>query len=544
VYVPFDPIYPQERLAFMLEDTRVTVLLTQERLVARFPIHTAQVVCLDSGWEAVGQESAENPISRVTADNLAYVIYTSGSTGKPKGVAVEHKQLLNRFAWMWRVYPFAAEEVCCLKTSVNFVDSLWELFGGLLQGGQTVIIHDRTLKDPQALVQTLAAHHVTRIMLVPSLLRLLLNTHDDLQGQLPRLKVWCTGGEALSVELCQRFLESMPHSILLNIYGLSEAFDVTYYDTRRWRGERMIIPIGRPIANMQLYLLDHHLEPVPIGIPGELYIGGIGLARGYLNRPELTAEKFIPHPFSNESGARLYKTGDLARYLPDGNIEYLGRIDQQVKLRGFRIEPGEIEAVLGQHPTVRQVVVLAWEDAPGDTRLVAYVVLRQESLPTSRALRSFLQQKLPDYMVPPAFVILDALPLTPSGKVDRRALPAPDQAQPHLEGAFIAPHTPWEVLLAEIWQEVLGVDHVGVYNNFFDLGGHSLLAMQVIARVEKRTGLRIYPRDLIFQTLGQLAAACEEHMPLPYLSKPMNFLQKIWHALQGRLHCGGDESCT
>jgi amino acid adenylation domain-containing protein len=506
VYVPFDLAYPQERLARMLEDTQVPVLLTQERLMARLSVHNAQVVCLDSGWEAIGQESTENLISRVTADHLAYVIYTSGSTGRPKGVAVAHKQLLNRFAWMWREYPFAAEEVCCLKTSVNFVDSLWELFGGLLQGIRTVIIPDKTLKDPQELIQTLAAYHVTRIMLVPSLLRLLLNTYENLQSRLPKLKLWCTGGEALSVDLCQRFLASMPHSVLLNIYGLSEAFDVACYDTRLWSGERMSVPIGRPIANTQIYLLDRHLQPVPSGVPGELYIGGTGLARGYLNQPALTAERFIADPFSREPGARLYKTGDLARYLPDGNLEYLGRLDHQVKIRGFRIEIGEVEAGLEQHAAIRQAVVLAKEYAPGDTRLVAYIVAHQEPAPPSSELRSFLKAKLPEYMVPAAFVALEALPFTPSGKVDRHALPPPEWSRPQLERALVAPQDALEHQLTQIWEDLLGVKPVGRQDDFFELGGHSLLAVQLFARIEKRTGKRL-PLATLFQgpTIAHLA---------------------------------------
>jgi amino acid adenylation domain-containing protein len=506
VYVPFDPAYPQERLAFMLEDTRVTVLLTQKRLVARFPVHNARVVCLDNVWEAIGQEHTENPISRITADNLAYVIYTSGSTGKPKGVAVEHKQLLNRFAWMWQVYPFAAEEVCCLKTSVNFVDSLWELFGGLLQGVRTVVIPDRTLKDPHELVQNLAANHVTRIMLVPSLLRLLLDTFDDLKDRLLRLKVWCTGGEALSVDLCQRFIDCMPHSVLLNIYGLSEGFDVACYDTRLWNRGQTSMPIGRPIANTQIYLLDQHLQPVPIGVPGELYMGGIGLARGYFNQPALTAEWFMAAPFSNEPGARLYKTRDLARYLPDGNIEYLGRLDHQVKIRGVRIELREIEAGLERYPAVRQAVVLAWEEASSDRRLVAYVVPTREPAPTVSELHGFLKAKLPAYMAPAAFVFLETLPLTPSGKVDRNALPQPEGSRPELDRGFVAPHDAFERQLTHMWEDLLGVKPIGVQDDFFELGGHSLLAVQLFARIEKVTGKRL-PLATLFQspTVAHLA---------------------------------------
>jgi amino acid adenylation domain-containing protein len=478
-YVPLDPTYPRERLAFMMADTQVTVVLTQEQLRRGLPAHPARVVCLDADWEDIAHASQENLESQVTADHLAYVMYTSGSTGRPKGVAVEQKQLLNRFAWMWRVYPFAADEVCSFKTSVNFVDALWELFGGLLQGIQTVIIPERVLKDPQELVQTLAEQRVTRIMLVPSLLQLLLDTFPDLQNRLPCLKIWCTGGEALSGALCRRFMDSMPHSRLVNIYGLTEAFDVTAYDTKQHDTGHANVPIGRPIANMHVYLLDSHMHPVPIGVPGEIYIGGVGLARGYLNQPALTAEKFLPHPFSDEPGARLYKTGDLARYLSDGTIECLGRTDHQVKIRGFRIELGEIEAVLSQHPAVRQNVVIAREDVSGDVRLVAYVVPAATPVPTRSALYNFLKQGLPDYMVPTAYILLKAFPLTPSGKVNRRMLPAPEGLHQALDASYLEPRDDLERTIATVWREVLRVDRVGIHDNFFDLGGHSFLILQV-----------------------------------------------------------------
>jgi thioesterase domain-containing protein/acyl carrier protein len=280
------------------------------------------------------------------------------------------------------------------------------------------------------------------------------------------------------------------------------------------------VPIGRPIANTQIYLLDRHQQPMPVGVPGEVHIGGVGLARGYLNRSDLTAERFIPHPFSDEPGARLYKTGDLARYLPDGNLEFLGRLDSQVKIRGFRIEVGEIEAVLRQHPAVSQAIVVAWGDGPGDTRLVAYVVPNQERASTTHELRTFLREKLPDYMVPSAYVMLDALPLNPSGKVDRLALPVPDKARPELEGTFVAPRTPLEFTIAEIWQDVLGMDRMSVYDNFFDLGGHSLLAVRLFAQIEKTFGKRL-PLAVLFEapTIEQLTNVLrQEEWSAPWTS--------------------------
>jgi amino acid adenylation domain-containing protein len=373
-YVPLDAAYPKDRLTYMVNDAGLEVLLSQERLLGGLQAEGATMVCLDEDWSAVRGESEENLGIQVSPDNLAYVIYTSGSTGRPKGVLGLHRGAGNRFAWMWKAYPFEAGEVCCARTSLSFVDSVWEIFGPLLCGIRTVIIPDDKLKDVHLLVRTLASYHVTRLVLVPSLLRTMLESCDDLRRRLPELKYWVTSGEALPVDLCQSFQESMPQSILINLYGSSEvAADVTCFDTSK-AATLHYVPIGRPISNTRTYIVDRCLQPVPVGVRGELLIGGAGLARGYHNLPDLTAEKFIPNPFSSEPGARVYRTGDLVRYLPDGNIEFLGRVDQQVKIRGFRIELGEVEAVLAQHPGVQQAVVVAREDNPGDQRLVAYVV--------------------------------------------------------------------------------------------------------------------------------------------------------------------------
>jgi amino acid adenylation domain-containing protein len=491
-YVPLDPTYPPERLAFMLEDAQPPVVLTQERLAAGLPGHSVQMVCLDMHWPTIAQYSDENPVSGATADNGAYLLYTSGSTGRPKGVLGVHRATLNTLAWMWQAYPFANHEVYCQKTSISFGDSIQELLGPLLRGIQIVLIPDSILKDLLRFVQTLAVHRVTRLILVPSLLRALLDTYGDLQDRLPSLTLWFTGGEALSSDLWQRFRERLPHSRLINLYGASEASDdTTWYDTSLAPNILTCVPIGRPIANTQVYVLDQHLQPVPIGVPGELYVGGAGLTRGYLNRPELTAECFISHPFSHEPGARLYKTGDGVRYRPDGNLEYVGRLDYQVKLRGIRIELGEIEASLAQHPAVRETVVIIREDVPGESRLVAYVVPVQEPGAPSRELRHFLAKQLPAAMVPATFVMLETLPLTPSGKVDRRALPVPGSLRPALEDLYVAPHTSMEQQVAAIWCQLLGLERVGIYDNFFELGGHSLLAMQLLSRVRDTTHVEV-----------------------------------------------------
>ena len=502
-FVPLDPAYPQERLVFMLTDTQAQILLTQSHLTARFAkIENLQPICLDTDWDTITQESEANPVTEITANNLAYVIYTSGSTGTPKGVAGLHQGAINRFSWMWKAYTFEPQEICCQKTSLSFVDSIWEIFGPLLQGIQTVIIPDEVLKDLPQLVQILAAHRVTRMVLVPSLLRVILDAYTDLKSRLPHLKIWVTSGEALSIELAQHFQGSMPQSVLINLYGSSEvSADSTWYDTKK--GQSLsCIPIGRPIANTQAYILDSYLQPVPIGVPGELHIGGDGLARGYLNRPALTSEKFISNSFNT---GHLYKTGDLARYLPDGNIEFLGRIDNQVQIRGFRIEPGEIERALNQHPAIQETVVTVGKDVSGDKRLVAYVCFAQDQTLSISELRTLLK-KLPNYMAISAFVILEALPLTPNGKIDRQALPTPDASRPKLKETLANPRTPIEEKLADIWGRILSVEQVGIHDNFFDLGGHSLMAVRLFAQIEK-TFDRNLPLATLFQTptIEQLA---------------------------------------
>src|SRR6266542_1603239 len=475
----------------MLEAAQVEVLVTQHQWISILPAQGAHVICLDTIWEVVAGESSANPSNSTSADSVAYVIYTYGSTGRPKGVLGLHRGAINRFNWMWETYPFEAEEICCQKTSLSFGDSIWEIFGPLLKGVATLIIPDEFLKDPERLIQILAVEQVTRIVLVPSLLRAILNTDIHIESSLPRLKYWISSGEDLTTELCNLLHERRTNCVLINLYGSCEvSADATCYETGR-REILTSISIGRAIANTESYILDARLQPVPIGVRGELYLGGEGLARGYLNRPELTEEKFIRHPFNDEAGARLYRTGDLARYLADGNIEYLGRVDEQVKLRGYRVEPGEIEAVLAQHGSIKESLVVAREEQPGEKRLVAYLVVASEAAseerPTSSELRVWLKEKLPEFMLPAAFVFLDAMPLTPSGKLDRKGLPEPEYTNREL--GFREPRNAVEELIAGIWSKLLGVERVGVDDNFFELGGHSLLATQVISRV--RDGLQV-----------------------------------------------------
>lgn len=494
-YVPLEPTFPAERLSFILEDSQAQLLLTQTHLLASLPASAAQVVTLDGNLQEMAQENRENPPNAVTSENAAHLIYTSGSTGRPKGVMSAHRASVNRFAWMWREYGFMPNDVCCQKTSLSFVDSIWEIFGPLLKGVPLVIIPDDVVKDPNRFVAALAENKVTRLVLVPSLLRLLLESSENLAQRLVSLRYCVCSGETLPVELAAEFRKQLPDATLINLYGSSEvAADVTCFEVKGAEGLGSV-PIGQPIANTQVFVLDSHFQPSAIGIPGEIFVGGEGLARGYLQRPEMTAERFIPDPFSQHPGARLFRTGDLGRYLADGNIEYRGRRDHQVKIRGFRIELGEIETVLATNAHVREVVAVALDDERSEKRLVAYVVAGGEA-PTAGELRAHLLQKLPDYMVPAVFVMLDSLPLTASGKVNRLALPKPEREHFAATEEFLAPRTLTEDLLATIWAGVLDCDRVGIHDDFFLLGGHSLLLARMASRIHDAFGVELPLRAL------------------------------------------------
>jgi amino acid adenylation domain-containing protein/non-ribosomal peptide synthase protein (TIGR01720 family) len=501
-YVPIDPSYPQERLAFMLEDSQTPILLSQQHLVESLPAHKAQVVCLDSNWELIAHQSSENLTCNLRSDSLAYVIYTSGSTGIPKGAMNTHRGICNRLLWMQDTYQLTAADCVLQKTPFSFDVSVWEFFWPLLAGARLVVARPDGHRDPNYLVNLITQEQITTLHFVPSMLQAFVEA-EGLENCKSLKRVICSG-EALSPELQQCFFTRL-QAELHNLYGPTEAaIDVTSWQCQR-QSDLAIVPIGRAIANTQIYILDTNGQPVPIGVPGELHIGGEQLAIGYLNRPELTAEKFIPNAFSNKLGARIYKTGDLARYLPNGDIEYIGRIDHQVKIRGFRIELGEIEAAINQHPEVSASVVIVREDHPGNKNLVAYTTLHPEQTLSVSELRRFLESKLPNHMVPTAFVILEALPLTPNGKVDRRALPAPDITQLITESNFVAPSNLVEKILAKIWAEVLGIEKVGVHNNFFELGGDSIISIQVIAKANQ-VGLKLTPRQVFeHQTIAELA---------------------------------------
>jgi amino acid adenylation domain-containing protein len=507
-YVPLDPAYPKERLTFMLDDARVPVLLTQGGLAGRLPEHIGKTVCLDSDWDAISRESEANLVNEASGENLAYVIYTSGSTGKPKGAMIPHRGICNRLLWMQEAYHLTGDDRVLQKTPFSFDVSVWEFFWPLITGACVVMARPDGHQDRQYLIEEIARQKITTIHFVPSMLQLFL-AGDGLEACYRLKRVVCSG-EALPYELQQRFFELMSAD-LHNLYGPTEAsVDVTYWECGG-HSEAGLVPIGRPIANTNIYILDGYLDPAPVGIPGVLHIGGEGLARGYLKRPGLTAEKFIPDPFSEAPGARLYDTGDLARYLPDGNIEFLGRIDHQVKIRGFRIELGEIEEAIRRNASVREAVVVDREDRPGDKRLVAYVVAEAGEILAADQLRGSLKERLPDFMIPSAFVALEQMPLTPNGKIDRKALPAPDQSQLRSQTPFASPRSPLEELLAGVWADVLGVERVGVHDDFFEMGGQSILATQLISKIQQVLPIEL-PLRTIFEspTVAQLAVAIEQ----------------------------------
>jgi amino acid adenylation domain-containing protein len=485
-YVPLDPEYPQDRLLLMLQDSQAPVVLTQSHLVALFQATTgAQIICLDRDWPLLAQESTTTPVVQMTAKNLAYCIYTSGSTGKPKGVLNVHEGIINRLLWMRDQYNVTAADRILQKTPYSFDVSVPEFFLPLVTGATLVMARPGGHKDPSYLVEVIRDERITTVHFVPSMLALFLETGR--LEQCSSVRQVFTSGEALSFELQSRFFKHF-HAKLHNLYGPTEAaVEVTYWDCNP-NYDKPIVPIGRPVANTQIYVLDEQLQPTPIGVPGELHIGGVQVARGYLNRPELTAEKFIPDPFSRDPEARLYKTGDLARFLPDGNIEYLGRIDNQVKLRGFRIELGEIEAVLCECPGVQLAAVTVREDVPGDKRLVAYLVRTPGREFSLDDVRSHLKAKLPEYMIPSRFVALKEMPLTTSGKADRKVLPKPSEHEP---AQTAQARTELESKILAIFARILGVKSVGVTDDFFELGGHSLLAVRLLAEIHVLTGKQI-----------------------------------------------------
>jgi amino acid adenylation domain-containing protein len=507
-YVPLDPEYPAQRLSYMIEDAGVRVLLSQARLAQTLLAHGATVLYLDADGESIGAEARDDLEYTATAENPAYVIYTSGSTGTPKGVVITHSAVA-RTVCNTNYIKLETHDRVAQASNSSFDAATFEIWGALLHGATLVIIPKEVLISPRHLAMQIRELEIS-IMFLPT--ALFNQVAGEVPGAFGSLRYLLFGGEAVDPRSVREVLKADPPQRLLHMYGPTESTTYAlWHRVENLSAEASTVAIGRPLSNTQVYLLDEYQQPVPVGVAGELYIGGDGLARGYLNSSSLTAERFIPNPFSQTAGARLYRTGDIARYLADGEIEFLGRVDEQVKIRGYRIELGEIESLLREYKEVRDVVVLAREDTPGQKRLVAYMVAEPSGKLSVKELRGYVKERVPDYMMPSSFVLLDELPLTPNGKVDRRALPLPEHALPEQETDAVFPRTPLEEKLAGIYASVLGLKTVGVLNNFFDLGGHSLLATQITSRIREIFKVELPLRVLFANpTVAGLARAVEE----------------------------------
>ncbi len=510
-YLPLDSGHPKERLDFMLRDSGVSILLSQNQLLDKLPSHKTQVICLDTEWDKMAIQNDDNPVRNITPENLAYVIYTSGSTGLPKGTLITHRGVINYLSWCLKAYKVAIGNGCPVNSSLGFDATVTSFLSPLLVGKHLLLLPEDG--EIEALSNVLnSKNEFSLVKITPAHLEILSNLLPDseIEGQTNALVI---GGEALSGKSLNLWRKHAPSTRLINEYGPTETVvGCCIYEVSEQTSLLDDIPIGRPIANTQIYILDSNLQPVPIGVAGEIYIGGAGVARGYLNRPELTAERFISNPFSTNLNSRLYKTGDLARYLNDGNIVFLGRRDHQVKIKGYRIELGEIESVLGQHPGVQQCAVIAREDSPGDKRLVAYLVLNQGHTITTKDLKHFLGERLPEYMVPSHFVVLNTLPLTTNGKLDRAALPMPDQQRPDLEQAFVGPRNSLERKLTKLFEQALKINSIGIKDNIFELGMYSLQANRLFGQIKRITGIQL-PVSILFQTptIEELAAYLQKN---------------------------------
>ncbi|HEV8543932.1 MAG TPA: amino acid adenylation domain-containing protein [Verrucomicrobiae bacterium] len=506
-YVPLDLSYPRDRLAFMIADARMPIILTQSQCLKELPDTGTPLVCLDQEWSNIQQEPRQLPANSINADALAYVIYTSGSTGRPKGVAVRHRGI-TRLVLNTDYVQIRPSDRIAQASNASFDAATFEIWGALLNGARLIGIHKDTAISPGDFAEALRKEEISILFLTTALFNQLAR---EIPGVFSTLDTVLFGGELVDPKWVRSVLESGAPKRLLHVYGPTENTTFsTWYHVREVPDDAATVPIGKPIANSELYILDGQQQPVPIGVTGEIYVGGDGLASGYWNRPELTLEKFPAHPFKRESGAQLYRTGDLARFDAEGNVEFVGRIDHQIKLRGFRIELGEIEAELAKHEHVANNVVMLREDIPSDKRLVAYIIPKGAT-PSAADLRSHLRAHLPDYMVPAAFVFMDTFPLTPNEKIDRKALPVPEQNRPTLGKSFVAPRDSVEQQLAKIWEKILGVQPIGLADNFFDLGGHSLLAVKVFSQIEKVFNKKL-PLATLFRapTIEEIAKVLRE----------------------------------
>lgn len=502
-YLPLDLAYPKDRVAFILEDAQAPVVVTSTSQLSELACEKAQTLCIDREQAALDQESTVNPEITTRPDHLAYVIYTSGSTGKPKGSLISHYNVVRLFQATEAWFHFGPQDVWTLFHSCAFDFSVWELWGALLYGGRLVVVPFSTSRTPEAFYRLLCDEKVTVLNQTPSAFRQLVRAEETVgQRSDLALRAVVFGGEALDMKTLKpwfdRHGDQRPQ--LINMYGITETtVHVTYRPLTAADLDSGSV-IGIPIPDLQLHLLDEHLKPVPVGVTAEICVGGAGLGRGYWKRPELTAQKFVPDPFSQVPGARLYRSGDLGRYLPDGELEYLGRMDHQVKIRGFRIELGEIESAIQQHTGIRESLVLAREDTPGEKRLVAYLIRKPGMDVSLSELRQSLRERLPEYMVPSAFVWIEKLPLTINGKLDASALPVPESGSTESAAAFVAPETEIQRLIVSIWQSVLERSSIGVNDNFFDLGGNSILMAEVHSQMETRLRRQFPITDLFAHT--------------------------------------------
>jgi amino acid adenylation domain-containing protein len=505
-YFTLDLNYPKQRLALMLEETRVSLILTQQRWRESLPEFNGDVLCLDN--DSLIDEEESNLETVNYPESLAFVFFTSGSTGKPKGVMATQRSAVNYLSFIVRNYELTSADVILQSAALSFDASVRDILAPLLAGTRLVLAPDKDVRDPFAQLSRIKEHGITCILsMAPTMLRSLTDAATETGTRSETLRLILTSGESLSLSECARVRSVVSERVaIVNQYGATECtMSSTQYRAPESQSSGVALA-GKPIANSHVYILDPQLRQCPIGVPGEIHIGGVGVARGYFASPDLTAQKYIPDPFSDEAGARLYRTGDLGRFLPSGDIELHGRVDRQVKVRGIRIEPAEIETVLKDHANVREAVVIVREDTPGNQRLVAYVVLRQPD----NNLRAFVKSRVPDYMVPAAFVVLEKLPISPNGKVDHAALPVPNESLFESNKEFLAPRTPMEETLAQIWKEILEIGRVGMHDNFFELGGHSLLATQVVSRIRKTLKVDL-PLRAIFDspTIAELATTVE-----------------------------------
>lgn len=520
-FMPIDPLYPKDRLSFMLQETNVPVVLSQEHLLKQVNFHDANVICMDTDLSEIHQLNCENPHSKVSSANLAYVIYTSGSTGKPKCVMIRHISLYNYVQDIQTPLGINSNDVYLHTASTSFSASVRQLMVPLSNGATVAITTSEQRKNPLALFKFIKRNDVTIMDIVPSFLRSCvqslseLNDHEQLVFLNNKIRLILTTGEPLSTEDIKSWRFNLKHKAhFVNLYGATETSGsiAVYPVNTKNDNNKQIIPIGKAIGNTKIHLLDQELKPVRSGVTGEIYVSGLRLALGYFNRPELTAKSFIPDPYSDKPGSILWKTGDLARYLPDGNIQFSGRIDYQINIRGFRVEPGEVETVLIGHPDILQAVVTAKEDASGKEQIVAYLICKAGLLSGSDDFYNFLTDKVPHYMIPSVFVILDVFPKTPSGKVDRNALPAPTQKRPLLTQRYVAPRGQLERFLSKLWCQILKIDQVGIHDKFFELGGNSLLAASFVNSLHIELGISINITSVFSEpSISEYAAFLKKH---------------------------------